>query len=136
MMLLKFLTCLIVVICLSGCMKLKQVLYVRPLLTLKSSSEEGDTMDSYVQEQDMKFEALVAALYDGTLEHGLTQKKFKEGFGDPVMIENVTRNNQEMTLWLRRYTVRYWDSDKVYLYFDKDGKLQDWEFVKFVKKQK
>ena len=135
-MLLRLLFCFLAVVGFSGCMKLKQVLYVRPLLTLKASSDEGDTMDSYVKAQDMKFEALVAALYDGTLEHGLTQEKIKEGFGDPVMIENVTRNNQEMTLWLRRYTVRYWDSDKVYLYFDKAGKLQDWEFVTFVKKQK
>lgn len=117
-------------ILLSGCAKFS---HLDELLTLKAMSEDGDAQAKYVAEQDAKFEALVKEVREGTLKKGLTQKEAWKIYGDPIARRPMVKNGEDVEQWLRRYCVRRFDSDKVYLYFDKDQKLVDWEFVKYVK---
>ncbi len=125
-----FLVLLMSVLTFSGCAKLE---HLDELLTLKDMSEEDDAQRAYVKAQDIKFEALVSEVQAGTLKKGLSQKEAVKSFGDPIVKRAIVRNGQDVEWWVRRYAMRFWDSDKVYLYFDKDKKLTDWEFVKYVK---
>ena len=63
---------------------------------------------------------------NGEIEEYATQKKIQRFFGDPVFVKKITKDEKDLELWLYRYAVRYFDSPKVYLYFD-EGKLYDWE---------
>lgn len=111
---------------LAGCAKLE---HLDQLLTLKDLSEEGDSQDRYTEGQDRKFGLLVEAVQSKTLKLYSHKNKIIKTFGDPAFVEEVTENGQEVEKWLYRYTKEFFDSEKVYLYFDHEGKLINWEYI-------
>ncbi len=116
--------CLLLVVV--GCAKLE---HLDQLLTLKDLSEEGDRQDRYVENQDHKFELLLEAVQSNALSQDTHQKKILQKFGDPIYREEITRDGQGVEKWLYRYTKEFFDSEKVYLYFDREGKLINWEYL-------
>ncbi len=116
--------CLLLVV--TGCAKLE---HLDQLLTLKDLSEEGDRQDRYVENQDHKFELLLEAVQSNALSQDTHQKKILQKFGDPIYREEITRDGQGVEKWLYRYTKEFFDSEKVYLYFDREGKLINWEYL-------
>ena len=117
------LSSILLVFLLSGCAKLA---HMQELLVLKRYSENKDVQARYVDEQDQKFKELLNVVQNGEIEEYATQKKIQRFFGDPVFVKKITKDEKDLELWLYRYAVRYFDSPKVYLYFD-EGKLYDWE---------
>ena len=109
---------------LTGCAK---IAHMQELLTLKRYSQNKDIQAEYVKQQDEKFEKLLAEVDNGRIENYGNQKAIKRSFGDPVFIKDTVKDDQDMEMWLYRYAVRYFDSPKVYLYFNEQGELQDWE---------
>ena len=114
----------LLVLSLTGCAKLA---HMQELLRLKDYSDNKEVQAKYVKEQDRKFEQLLAAVRESKIESYQNKKNFLAEFGNPVFSRQVTHAGKTMDMWLYRYTTKYFSSEKVYLYFDQAGKLQDWE---------
>lgn len=110
----------------AGCAKLQ---HLDQLLTLQDMSKEGDRMDAHAREQDAKFDRLVKAVKDGSLDQGTSKKRAVKLFGDPVLIEAVERNGNNEEQWLYRRAKEFFGGEKVYLYFDAGDRLADWLYV-------
>ena len=110
----------------SGCAKLA---HMQELLTLKAYSDEQEQQTKYVKEQDAKFEKLLTVVKSGDIENYFTQGQIIKAFGEPVFRREAERDGALAQVWLYRYTIRFFDSDKVYLYFDGENKLKSWEHV-------
>jgi len=57
------------------------------------------------------------------------KKDVVKKFGEPIYVKDVSKDGKEMKAWLYRYATRYFNSEKVYLYFDLEGKLLESEHV-------
>ena len=117
---------LTVAVILSGCAKLA---HMNELLTLKAISDQQDAMGNYVEKQDNKFKLLLSAVEDRSIEKYNRKTTIVRKFGDPVFCENVEHKGEQAEFCLYRYTKKYFNSDKVYFYFDAKGKLVDWEHI-------
>jgi len=110
----------------SGCAK---IAHIQELLTLKAYSDEGEAQERHIKDQDNKFEQLLAVVREDAVVAGITQKDFRKKYGDPVYVRERICDGAACDEWLYRYTVRPFDSDKVYIYFSKDGTLRSWRYV-------
>lgn len=110
---------------LTGCAKLQ---HLDQLLTLKDLSEEQDKLGRHIEQQDQKFELLVQAVKANQLERYPGKRHILKRFGEPVYSRPIERNGQALELWLYRYSTQFFDSEKVYLYFDSSDRLVDWEY--------
>jgi len=110
----------------SGCAKLA---HLQELLTIKGYSDEKDAQEKYVKTQDAKFAKLLAAVDDGTIVRYTTRAKLQKAFGDPVYSHSVNENGVACEEELYRYSLGYFDSAKVYFYFDAKGKVLNWKYI-------
>ncbi|MFH1359514.1 MAG: hypothetical protein ABIJ41_00560 [Candidatus Omnitrophota bacterium] len=120
------------VIFLSGCAK---VSHLQELLTLKTYSDNQGLQDQYVQEQDEKFAKLLGAIKEKRIQDYPSKKSFLKNFGDPIFTKVVNKNNQNVEQWLYRYAQKYFNSPKVYAYFDSSGQLIDWSLEEPIQKE-
>lgn len=120
--------CLIVisVCCLSGCAK---IAHLQELLTLKAYSENQDQKASYVEKRDAQFRKLVEAARETDMREFENQKLILKSFGEPIFKRNIRRDTAVYEQWMYRYQTKLTGSEKVYLYFDPQGKLSDKEYV-------
>ncbi len=110
----------------TGC---KSLSHVDELLLLKRFSSEQAEIASEVEASDQGFEKLVKTVEAGNLLQYENQFQIKAAFGAPVLTETVTKDDQVFSRWLYRYSTRFFDSPKVYLYFDDSGVLSSWDYV-------
>lgn len=113
-------------IILSGCAKVQ---HLDQLLTLKAVSEEQDAMSKEVEAANKKFDELVALVQSGEIAQYKSQRSVRRRFGPPILINQEQKQNVVFEVWLYRYATQFFGSDKVYLHFDNDGKLHNWQFV-------
>ncbi len=117
---------LFVLCLLMGCAKIQ---HLEQLLTLKDYSENGAEKDKFVEEHYANFEHLLKVIADGTLEEHRDKNKILEVFGEPGFKKAIVREGENLDRWVYRYEVKAFDSEKVYLYFDKKDVLVDWEHI-------
>ena len=87
-------------------------------------------MDKQVERQNKKFAQLVEATKkDSFLKEYSTKDKIKRHFGEPIFSRPETKDGKDLELWLYRKATKYFDGDKIYLYFDSLGNLTRWEFL-------
>ena len=111
----------------SGCAQLS---HLDQLLTLKASSDNRALQHKFVKSQDKNFTDLLAAIKDNTIRQFTDKKQFLKKFGAPVVAHPSVREGKPVEVWLYRYAVRFFDSEKVYLYFDDQGKLLSLEHLR------
>lgn len=109
----------------AGCAKLA---HMDQLLTLKAVSDEQAQMGKEIKRQDAKFERLVAAVEEGSISKYKDQKSVTGQFGPPIFTEKVEEAGQPLEVWVYRYAAQFFDSPKVYLYWDQIGNLVRWEY--------
>jgi len=105
----------------AGCAKLQ---HLDQLLTLKAVSDEQAQMGKEIDRQDARFERLVAAVEEGSIGKYKDQKNVQHSFGDPIYVTQA----DGLDIWVYRYAARFFDSPKVYLYWDQAGQLVRWEY--------
>ena len=115
---------------LTGCTQVKQLAHLRQLLTLKGFSQEKKKQTEYIKACDQKFEEMMAVAKDGQLPSYSTQRKVEERFGPPVYKTTKTDGGVSYEIWMYRYAMNFFDSPKIYLYFDGGHNLVKWEKVK------
>jgi len=116
----------------NGCAKLA---HMQELLTLKAMSDNGDEQRRFVEAQDSRFETLLEKVKNNQLGEYSSRKSIFRAFGEPIFTKQVQRNNQTQEQWLYRYATKFFDSPKVYLYFDNTGKLIDWQYFEVPEKK-
>jgi len=109
----------------SGCAKVK---HLDQLLTLKGLADEQVAMNQYIEKQDQIFELMLEKAKAGTLDQYLNKRKILRTFGDPIFVKHVKRDDQELESWMYRYSTEFFDSEKIYLYFDLDGNIVNLEY--------
>ncbi|MDO8581106.1 MAG: hypothetical protein Q7S13_06470 [Candidatus Omnitrophota bacterium] len=110
----------------SGCAKLA---HLQELLALKAYSEEGSRNQQLVAAHNTKFDALVRAIESQDIKKYSTQKSIKKSFGQPIFVGQKQVGGQQQEMWMYRYATKYFNTSKVYLYFDTSDKLATWEYV-------
>ena len=122
--------CLVIVSCVlvifaSGCAKLA---HLDQLLTLKGLSDEQTQMGKEIERQDARFDNLVAAVQEGSISKYKDQKSVTGQFGSPIFTEKIEEDGRSLEVWAYRYAAQFFDSPKVYLYWDQAGQLVRWEY--------
>ena len=110
---------------LTGCAKLE---HLQELLALQDLSDDRDQQKMYVKNHQKSFESLLAAVKDHSIVQWQDKKSFIRNFGRPLLVKQVTLNQQTLERWLYRYPLRPFDSPRIYLYFDQAGKLRFWQY--------
>ena len=116
----------LVVIALSGCSALS---HLNELFALKAIGDEQKAMDREVEKQDKKFKLLIEEIQKGNIKEYPNKKSVARRFGEPVLSEQVDKDGVLKELWIYRYSAKFFDSDKAYLYFDPSGNLINWQYV-------
>lgn len=122
----RFIFSLLIIIFMSGCAKLQ---HLDQLLTLKAFSDDQARQDKYVEKRDAKLKLLIEEVQNGKVRNYSSNKAIAKKFGEPIAVNRVSRDGQDLEVWVYRHTVKFFDSDKVYLYFDSNGKLIDAVFT-------
>ena len=109
----------------SGCAKIS---HLDQLLTMKSLSDDQTQQQKYVKDRYKKFKALLAAVESGNIKNYPDKKKFLKTFGEPIYTETIDRDKEKLEQLMYRYSTQLSGSEKVYVFFNTEGKLTDWKY--------
>ncbi len=101
-----------------------------PIRNLQALSKNIDQTQKYIDGQENKFKKLVADLQNNGLEKGFNKENILAKYGEPIFQKLVEINNNKLELWLYRRPVNISNSDRVYLYFDQQQLLDQWDLNK------
>ena len=107
----------------AGCAK---VAHMQELLTLKSLSDNQAQQEKYVESQDKKFGQLLEAVKANRISQYPNQKSILNAFGEPILRKKKADNTEQ---WVYRYSAKLFNSEKVCVYFDREGKLTRFEHI-------
>jgi hypothetical protein len=115
--------CSLVLFSVTGCAKLA---HLDQLLALKAVSEEQQGIAEYARAKDERFEMMRAMVHSGDIRHYRGREEVLARFGEPV--RRIRRDGPDGTAerWIYRRQTGYFSTPKIYLYFDRDGRLRRW----------
>ena len=106
---------------LSGCSILGNL---DEITILSGYSREKDSQHRLVKSIDGYYDALIKIIDQGAINDYKDESSFTRWFGDPILKKDLTDGTQR---WLYRYAIYKFAKDKVYVYFDRNGKMIRWE---------
>ncbi len=109
-----------------GCTLYKKAPQLR---TLKSLAQSQQEMSLYVEEKEANFVRLTKDIQAGRLAEMTSYEEIIAYYGEPVLRRNFQKEGLAKEL-LYRHPTEYFDTDKVYLYFDSNLKLDSWIYQK------
>jgi hypothetical protein len=107
------------VVC-SGCALLH---HKDQLILMGELARDKNVQGALVDSIDAKYDALVVVINSGKLKNYPDQTAILNNFGQPIARKIVNLNGQDVDRWLYRHAIGQKAKDKVYLYFDTQGKL-------------
>ena len=116
----------------SGCSAISNM---DKLLTLKSLGDDQQQMQNYVDKQNKLFQKLLADSKEDRLTYGMSQRKFLRIYGEPVISWKSKRGPAE-DVFLYRHPMKYFNSDKVYIYFDSSQQLISYDYQPYAESKK
>lgn len=122
----KILLIVVSILIFSGCAKLQ---HLDQLLTLKDMSDEQTRLQQYIEQQDKKFDKLLQAVKERTLVKNVRGQSIVRMYGEPLGKREVEKDGKKLERWNYRYQMKYFESEKVYLYFNEEKRLVGWEHV-------
>jgi hypothetical protein len=118
---------ILVVLGLSGCTKLKLLPYLDQALLLQDFGQEKTQQQKIVDNTNALYDKLTAAIQSGDIAQYKTEKSIIKAFGQPVLSREQALDGKALKQSLYRYSILRTARDKVYLYYDPQGKLVKWE---------
>ena len=109
-----------------GCTKVK---HLPQLLTLKAYSGEQESIENYVHTQDDLFAQMLADINSGDIKLFTTKEEFLGRYGDPIYEKEEQHDGVFVRKLLYRNQKEFFGSEKVYLYFDEQGRLLNLEYI-------
>lgn len=97
------------------------------LLTLKSVADSQKDIEIYLKKQEDGFKKLLDDVKNERLKQGLTKKYIMETYAEPILTKETTQDNAVREILLYRHPTQYFNSDRIYLYLDKNFRLLKWQ---------
>ncbi len=104
------------------------------LLVLKHYGDNQDQTKRYIKKTEEFFDKLVRDVKDGRVKPGATKEEFMATYGSPVLTEEESSLKGGLVA-VYRYPTYYFDTDKVYVYFDDNFKLVSYEYQPYKDKE-
>ena len=82
-------------------------------------SREKDDQHRLVKSINDHYDALTKVIAQGHISDYKDEASFVHSFGDPILKKDLSDGGQR---WLYRYAIYRFAKDKVYVYFDRNGK--------------
>jgi hypothetical protein len=114
---------LVLLLGLSGCYFLE---HTDQLSELGDFSREKDNQQRLVKSVDDHYDVLTKVIAQGHIGDYKDKPSFARFFGEPIFKKDLSDGTQQ---WLYRYAILRSAKDKVYVYFDRNGKQVRWEKV-------
>ena len=105
----------------SGCAAIENL---DALNTLGQYSREKDGQHKQVKSIKDHYDVLVKVIEQGHINDYKDKASFLHSFGAPILKKDL---NDGIQRWLYRYAIYRLAKDKVYVYFDRNGKMIKWE---------
>ena len=113
----------ILVLMLFACAGCAEIQYLDQALTLKAYSDEKDAQNKYVEQHDARFEDMLKESQRPDAFKRYSHKAgFTQAFGDPIFC----RPSGNLEECLYRRIVKPLESPKIYVYFNAQGDLVQW----------
>ncbi len=96
------------------------------LSVLGQYSREKDEQHRLVKSVNDHYDALIKVIAQGHIVDYKDQASFVHSFGEPILKKDLGNGIQQ---WLYRYAIYRFAKDKVYVYFDRNGKQVKWEKI-------
>jgi len=106
---------------LSGCSILSNL---DEITTLSDYSSEKDAQHRQAKIIDDHYNALLKFIDQGNISHYIDKTSFIHSFGEPILKKELSNGAER---WLYRYAIYRLAKNKVYVYFDREGKMVKWE---------
>jgi len=113
---------------LAGCFFIIIVSGCSPALTnLANLGANREATEAYVKEQKELFNKLELDLKNGSLKAGTSLDDILSAYGEPVTRKNAEYKGQSAEELLYRHPLKFFSTNMIYLYFDKDRYLFGWD---------
>ena len=96
------------------------------LMVLKALGDNQEGTDRYVKAKERSFNKLKQDLEGNRLVKGTSKEKIIALYGEPIVSKPLNNRDNIKESFLYRHPVKFFDSDKLYLYFDERGCLDSW----------
>ena len=114
---------LTVLLSLSGC---TIIAHNGELSALGDYSRDKDNQHRLVKSIDDHYDAMTKAIDQKAIGNYKDETSFVYSFWDPISKKDLSDGTQR---WLYRYAIFRFAKDKVYVYFDRSGKMIKWEKI-------
>jgi hypothetical protein len=112
---------LLILLCLSGCAAFENL---DELSVMGQYSRDKEDQHREVKSVNDHYDALTKVIDQRTIREYKDESSFVNSFGEPILKKDLSNGGQR---WLYRYAIYKFAKDKVYVYFDRNGKLVRWE---------
>lgn len=102
--------------------------HVTEIMRLQDAASNKKEQVCSIRSINKRFDALLEAVRDKTIDTYRTKEDFLEHFGEPIFVKRYIDPDEHAERWLYRYAEDFWKSDKIYIYFDAQGKVVQWEY--------
>ncbi len=106
---------------LSGCTILSNL---DEISALGDYSRNKDSQHRLVKSIKDHYDALTKVIDQRAISDYKDKASFARSFGEPILKKDLSDGGQR---WLYRYAIYRFAKDKVYVYFDRNGKIIRWE---------
>lgn len=117
----------VLMISLEGC---TGITYYSQLMALKRFQANAQEIDEHLRIQAESFNRLIDDVKNSRLQKGVSKAEIIRRYGYPAFCKDTDAEADVKEVCLYHYPGKYFNTDKVYLYFDKHENLYSWEFVK------
>jgi hypothetical protein len=97
------------------------------LLTLKRLGDSQKLMERDVEKKKKNLAKLMDDIKTDKLKKGTSYNRFIRLYGKPILEKLIDKDTKEKKL-LYRHPIEYFDTDKVYIYFDQQ-QLSAWKYI-------
>lgn len=99
------------------------------LLALKRLGDDQARQEQFLKRQEKKFRLLLSDYEKGRLKQGTAQKNILSRYGEPISVKEQLEDPSGVTEeFVYRHPEQFFGSEKIYLYFNKDSKLINWQY--------
>ena len=114
----------VILFCICGCISIDDI---RGLKTLKRVSGSQARQDKVIKIQEAKFQKLLKYIQNDKLRKGSSKKWVMSAFGEPSLVREIKDDAIRKEFIMYRHPDKFFGSERVYLYFNKDHTLIEWK---------
>ena len=110
---------------LGGCVFLE---HREQINALKGLDKNGRDITNYLDSEREGFSRLKEDFRNNRLKKNADKSEIRSAYGEPVLCENKNNDKRAEESCLYRDPTEFLNTDEIYLYFDRNGRLKSWDF--------